>query len=201
MSAPPKKLSPFACDRVAREQSAPAGASKETGEIKNGEQPRPMRSWLCLFERLCRRVLRNNLQRMVTGEIVIEHDGTSERFGSLETNELMGHVHVQSPNFFRRTVTGGALGSAESYLESEWESDDLTQLFCVLLRNDQALQKFRSSFFTLSGVVSRIEHFRNRNSRNGSRRNIHDHYDLGNAFFSLFLDPTMMYSSALFPSE
>ena len=201
MSAPPKKLSPFACDRVAREQSAPAGVSKETGEIKNGEQPRPMRSWLCLFERLCRRVLRNNLQRMVTGEIVIEHDGTSERFGSLETNELMGHVHVQSPNFFRRTVTGGALGSAESYLESEWESDDLTQLFCVLLRNEQALQKFRSSFFTLSGVVSRIEHFRNRNSRNGSRRNIHDHYDLGNAFFSLFLDPTMMYSSALFPSE
>jgi len=215
MSAPPEKLSPFACDRAIQSSTRQAGGvvrgSGDENAIVHDEalvgnaavdsQDKPNRSWLCLFERFCRHLLRKNLQHIALGEVVIEHGEKSERFGNLETTELMGHVHVHSPNFYRRTVTGGALGSAESYLEGEWDSDDLTDLFCVLLRNEQALQSFRSPMFSVSGLVSRFEHFRNRNSRHGSRRNIHEHYDLGNAFFSLFLDPTMMYSSALFPSE
>jgi cyclopropane-fatty-acyl-phospholipid synthase len=98
-------------------------------------------------------------------------------------------------------VTGGDLGAAESYLEGEWVSDDLTDLFRVLLRNETVLQTFRSPLTMLTRFISRLGHFRNRNSRDGSRRNIHEHYDLGNSFFSLFLDPTMMYSSALFSNE
>ena len=108
--------------------------------------------------------------------------------------------------FFHPGSSGGwshacAGQAAESYLEGEWVSDDLTDLFRVLLRNEDVLKRFRKSPLTVSGVISRLGHFRNRNSRTGSQRNIHEHYDLGNAFFSLFLDPTMMYSSALFPNE
>lgn len=200
MTRPSHKLSPFACDRVAHSSSA-SGESSALSPVPPEESGKPLRSWLCLFERFCRRMLRNNLQRLTTGEIVMEFGSHSERFGDLTTTELMGHFQVHSPKFFRRTVMGGSLGAAESYLEGEWNSDDLTDLFRVLLRNEQVLQTFRSSLFSVSGLASRIGHFRNRNSRKGSQRNIHEHYDLGNAFFSLFLDPTMMYSSALFPSE
>lgn len=191
------KLSAFACDRVLQ----PALTAPKSADGGSVEIARPARSWLCLFERFCRRVLRNNLERVTTGEIVLEHGEHSERFGSLEASALMGHVQVLAPKFFRRTVTGGALGAAESYLQGEWESDDLTDLFRVLLKNENVMEQFRSRFFSFQGFISRIQHFRNRNSRSGSHRNIHDHYDLGNSFFSLFLDPTMLYSSALFPSE
>jgi cyclopropane-fatty-acyl-phospholipid synthase len=146
-------------------------------------------------------MLRKSLQHIETGQVVMEYGDRAERFGSLETAELMGHLKILSPKFFRRTMTGGALGSAESYLQGEWLSEDLTDLFRVLLQNEQALQRFRLPLFSVAGLLNRVAHFRNRNSRSGSRRNIHDHYDLGNAFFSLFLDPTMMYSSALFLTE
>ncbi len=201
MSSSSPKLSPFACDRTVSVSEMSDASSVSSGESANSVPSKPFRSWLCLVERFCRRMLRNNLQQIATGQVVLEHGSHSERFGSLENAELMGHLRVLSPKFFRRMVTGGGLGAAESYLEGEWVSDDLTDLFRVLLRNEGVLQRFRLSLFSVAGLMSRLEHFRNRNSRTGSRRNIHEHYDLGNAFFSLFLDPTMMYSSALFPSE
>jgi cyclopropane-fatty-acyl-phospholipid synthase len=195
--------SAFKCDdvsvaRPSAEQSLPTGSVDGPAGTSSEKAPR---TWLCLFERFCRRILRGNLNRISTGEVVLEYAGHSERFGNLETNELMGHVHALSPRFFRSLVTGGALGAAESYLEGEWVSDDLTDLFRVLLRNESVLQSFRNPVTMLAGLLNRVHHSRNRNSRHGSRRNIHEHYDLGNSFFSLFLDPTMMYSSALFPNE
>ena len=198
-----KYKSSFTCDDMPLDESQ-LERSQSSGVVEagsSGSSTKAQRSWLCLFERFCRRVLRGNLNRISSGEIVLEYAGKSERFGDLETNELMGHVQALSPRFFRTLVTGGALGAAESYLDGEWVSDDLTDLFRVLLRNEKVLQSFRSPLTMLSRVMNRVRHFRNRNSRDGSRRNIHEHYDLGNSFFSLFLDPTMMYSSALFPSE
>lgn len=199
-----KLKSALGCDDIslvepARDKSQPE-SSNDTA-AGGSTTVKSHRKWLCLFERLCRRILCSNLSRISTGEVVLEYGTHSQRFGDLETNELMGHVQVRSPRFFRSVVTGGDLGAAESYLDGEWVSDDLTDLFRVLLRNETVLQTFRSPLTMLTRSVSRLGHFRNRNSRDGSRRNIHEHYDLGNSFFSLFLDPTMMYSSALFANE
>jgi len=196
-----KKLSPFACDRGIVPHQLSSDSTSPVYDATSTAPIRPLRTWLCLVERLCRRMLKKNLQRIANGQIVIEHGTQSEQFGNLDSTELMGHVRVLSPKFFQRMVTGGAIGAAESYLEGEWISDDLTDLFQTLLRNEHVLQQFRSSLLSLSGFMTRLGHFRNRNSRSGSQRNIHEHYDLGNSFFSLFLDPTMMYSSGLFPSE
>ena len=198
-----KFKSTFTCDEITlaepqRDSSATTGFAEGDAAGSSGKS---QRTWLCLFERFCRRVLRSNLSRISTGEIVLEYAGQSERFGDLKTNELMGHIQALSPRFFRTLVTGGALGAAESYLDGEWVSDDLTDLFRVLLRNEAVLERFRNPLTMIAGLINRVRHFRNRNSRDGSRPNIHEHYDLGNSFFSLFLDPTMMYSSALFPSE
>jgi cyclopropane-fatty-acyl-phospholipid synthase len=135
------------------------------------------------------------------GQMVLEQGAESERFGNLSEVALSGHVRVLAPRFYRRILTDGVLGAAESYLEGEWVSDELTDVFRVLLKNEHVIAKFSSSLTWISNLRHRVQHFRNRNSRAGSRRNIHEHYDLGNSFFELFLDPSMMYSSAIFPSE
>ena len=195
------KLSPLACDRtdfdVAGEAALPAGAVVERRPAASDVLRSPLR----FAERIGRRMLVKNMQRLQSGQVFVESDGKCERFGSLLKSELTGQILVKSPVFFRRLVTGGALGAAESYLEGEWTSEDLTDLFRVLLRNEQLLQRMQSPFSIVSRLLSRLNHFRNRNSRDGSRRNIQEHYDLGNSFFSLFLDPTMMYSSAVFHNE
>ena len=85
-------------------------------------------------------------------------------------------------------------------MDAEWSSPDLTAVFRVLLQNESVLESFRPSAFSPFRWIQRIGYFLNRNSKDGSRKNIHEHYDLGNAFFSLFLDESMMYSSAIFNS-
>ena len=194
MSRPSERLSPFACDRAA--------APEEARRIPETSPPAPAgRSWLCLMERLSRGMLRKTMRNLQLGQVVLEQGSESERFGDLSQVALAGHVRVLSPKFFRRILSDGVLGAAESYLEGEWISDELTDVFRVLLKNEHVIAKFSSSLTWLSNLRHRLQHFRNRNSREGSRRNIHEHYDLGNSFFSLFLDPTMMYSSAIFSDE
>ena len=153
------------------------------------------------MERLSRGLLTKTMQGLQLGQMVLEQGSTSERFGDLSQVALSGHVRVLSPRFYRRILTDGVLGAAESYLEGEWVSEELTDVFRVLLKNEHVIARFSSSLTWISSLRHRLQHFRNRNSRAGSRRNIHEHYDLGNSFFELFLDPSMMYSSAIFPNE
>ena len=199
MSSRSTRLSPFACDRAPTaltEQQQPAVPQPVASTTSTAE-----RRWLCLMERFSRRMLRSSLSGLQYGQVVLEHEQTSERFGNLTQCALAGHVRLNSPRFFRRLLSDGLLGAAESYLEGEWVSEELTDLFRVLLKNEHVLSKVSSPLTRLSQLRHRWQHFRNRNSRAGSRRNIQEHYDLGNDFFRLFLDPTMLYSSAIFPSD
>ncbi|MFM8475945.1 MAG: class I SAM-dependent methyltransferase, partial [Planctomycetaceae bacterium] len=196
MSKQPDRLSPFACDRAA--DNLPA---RQTRRADTDPATPPGRSWLCLMERLSRGLLTKTMQGLQLGQMVLEQGSTSERFGDLSQVALSGHVRVLSPRFYRRILTDGVLGAAESYLEGEWVSEELTDVFRVLLKNEHVIARFSSSLTWISSLRHRLQHFRNRNSRAGSRRNIHEHYDLGNSFFELFLDPSMMYSSAIFPNE
>jgi cyclopropane-fatty-acyl-phospholipid synthase len=196
MSNQPDRLSPFACDRTAdalpsrrRRQPEPAPSAAQESSL------------LRLIERFSGGLLRKTMRGLQFGQIVLEQGDQSERFGDLSQVALSGHVKVLAPRFYRRILSDGVLGAAESYLEGEWVSDELTDVFRVLLKNEHVIAKFSSSLTWLSSLGHRLQHFRNRNSRAGSRRNIHEHYDLGNSFFELFLDPSMMYSSAIFPSE
>ena len=96
-----------------------------------------------------------------------------------------------------RVVTGGAMGLAESYLDDEWTSPDLTALLTLLGANeDRAGNSIEG--LPLVRWVNRLWHRLHANTRRQSRRNIAYHYDLGNAFYAEWLDPTMTYSSALF---
>jgi len=104
---------------------------------------------------------------------------------------------VRDFRFMRRVLAGGAIGFAEGYLAGEWDTPDLSALLEAMGLNFDRL-RLVIGVNPVVQVVHRIGHVLNRNTRKGSRRNIHAHYDLGNAFYSRWLDPTMTYSSALY---
>ncbi len=100
--------------------------------------------------------------------------------------------------FWFEVACRGTIGAGEAYMAGAWTVDDLTTLVRVLANDLGTADRLERGLARLSVPVFRLLHLLARNTRSGSRRNISAHYDLGNAFFALFLDPTMMYSCAYF---
>ncbi|WP_094506765.1 SAM-dependent methyltransferase [Brucella thiophenivorans] len=106
-------------------------------------------------------------------------------------------IIIKSWRCLRRLLAGGDIGFAQAYIEGDWTSPDLTSVIRFAARNrDTLLSTFRGS--PLMRLVHRVGHLLNANTRRGSRKNIEAHYDLGNGFYSQWLDPSMLYSSAIF---
>jgi cyclopropane-fatty-acyl-phospholipid synthase len=105
---------------------------------------------------------------------------------------------VLDPAFYADIAFGGSVGAGESYMLGHWRTDDLTSLMRLMLRNRAALDAMDAGLARVSAPLRQAAHWLHRNTRAGSRRNISAHYDLGNEFFRLMLDETMMYSCALF---
>ncbi len=111
----------------------------------------------------------------------------------------VARIAVHAPRFYRRLAVGGALGAAASYLDGDWDCDDLAGLFRVLLRSRASTGRFdRGGAAGAATALARLGQRLRANTPRGSRRNIRDHYDLGNALFRLFLDESMTYSAAIF---
>ncbi|MEP0942176.1 MAG: cyclopropane-fatty-acyl-phospholipid synthase family protein [Rhizobiaceae bacterium] len=109
------------------------------------------------------------------------------------------HATIHSWGIIRRVLSNGSLGVAESYIEGEWDSPDVTSFLQMFLIN--AYGGGAEGFFNrniLLNLLSKFNHFLNRNTKRGAKRNISAHYDLGNAFYQQWLDPSMTYSSAIF---
>ncbi|MFF7397507.1 class I SAM-dependent methyltransferase [Achromobacter sp. NPDC008082] len=111
------------------------------------------------------------------------------------------HVRVRNPAFYRALAGSGSVGGGEAYGDGHWECDDLVGLIRLLVRNREWLDSMETGSARLGGLAMRALHALRRNTRAGSRRNIAAHYDLGNAFFQLFLSDDMMYSSAMWDGE
>ena len=106
-------------------------------------------------------------------------------------------LELHNWDLFTAAMRSGDIGFAESYIGGSWTSDNLTGLIALLVRNRAAMESLVYGSWWGS-LFYRVKHFLNRNSKAGSRKNIHAHYDIGNAFYKLWLDPSMTYSSALF---
>lgn len=133
-----------------------------------------------------------------SGVVLLEPDGTRVRIGQQPSE---AEIRVLDWRVYRMLFTGGGLGAAEAYMEGLWASDDLVAVVRFFAANVVPMQQLDAGLARLVKPLRRMLHTLNRNSIRGSRRNIAAHYDLGNSFFSLFLDPTMMYSSAVYRSE
>ncbi|MBE7185037.1 MAG: class I SAM-dependent methyltransferase [Methylobacterium mesophilicum] len=97
-----------------------------------------------------------------------------------------------------RAFSGGTIGLAESYMDGDWDSPDVTSFLELFVRNERQGEEMAGGASWLLTVFQRLRHWLNENTIKGSRRNIAAHYDLGNEFYRLWLDPGMTYSSALF---
>lgn len=114
---------------------------------------------------------------------------------------LQAHITVHDARGYSRVLWGGGtIAAGECYIEGVWDTPDLTKVIRVLVRNQHMLDQLDHGFSWLSQVGHRLAHVLRPNSKAGSKKNIVAHYDLGNEFYKLFLDETMLYSSAVFPT-
>ncbi len=141
-----------------------------------------------------------SLDRLVEGRLTVREaaGGLVQRFGGPSIDGLSAEVRVQDATFWRAVAFGGSLGAAEAFVDGAWDSPDLTAVVRLFARNRESTLGLDGGLAGLRGLAARLHHLRRANTRRGSRRNIVEHYDLGNDFFRLFLDESMTYSSAWF---
>ncbi|MEQ9316195.1 MAG: cyclopropane-fatty-acyl-phospholipid synthase family protein [Henriciella sp.] len=142
----------------------------------------------------------------IAGMILLRSEKGSIRFDLPDGRKVLFDSGAEGPSavvdvhdygFAGRALAGGDIGFAESYMDQEWSTPDLTALLEYFSANFEAAGKLAVGG-ALVKIANKIRHIFNRNSKSGARRNIMAHYDLGNAFYESWLDESMTYSSALF---
>ncbi|MBC7802456.1 MAG: class I SAM-dependent methyltransferase [Candidatus Parcubacteria bacterium] len=144
---------------------------------------------------LARRVVFARLAGLEQGTLLLREGAETIRFGN-GAPEV--EIEVRNPAFYAEIAFGGSVGAGESYMLGHWAAQDLTALVRLLLRNRGVLDGMEGGLAQFAAPLRVVAHWLHRNTRAGSRRNISAHYDIGNDFYRLFLDDTMMYSCALF---
>ncbi len=152
-----------------------------------------------ILEGFARAMVLARLKYLHYGRLVVEDGAERIAFGQdIEDAELRATVRVHDRRFYADLALGGSVGAGESYMAGCWSADDLTTLMRLMVRNRDVMEGMESGVARAANPVRRVLHYLNRNTREGSRRNISAHYDLGNDFFELVLDRSMMYSCAIF---
>ena len=125
-------------------------------------------------------------------------DGEALKFGN-PNDKLQANILIKKPNFNYNLIRGGSIGFAESYMRGEFETNNLSNLIELTARNIEIIHKF-SGLLELS-IINYVKNKIIKNTKSRSKENIAKHYDLGNDFFSLWLDETLTYSSAIFNDD
>jgi cyclopropane-fatty-acyl-phospholipid synthase len=153
-----------------------------------------------ILERFARGAVLARLEGIKRGRIVIEDGAERIAFGqSISDAELRATIRVVDHRFYADLALGGSIGAGEAYMAGSWTTDDLTALVQIMIRNRDVMDGMDTGLAALANPIRRLLHYFNRNTKSGSQRNIAAHYDLGNEFFELILDRTLMYSCAIFP--
>lgn len=150
---------------------------------------------------LARSFMLKVLAKLQVGSLVLKEPGETLTFGTHDDpNAPHAEVHVHDNDLYRRILTGGSIAAGETFIEGLWSSPDLTAVTRAFSANMAMLEALSDRQHFLASAALKVSHWARRNTTARSRENISAHYDLGNDFFSLFLDPSMMYSSAVFPT-
>lgn len=144
-----------------------------------------------------RRLFIKLLNGLRGGQLKLLADGQELLFGESAPDGLVATLVIQNPAFYREAVLGGEIGMGEAYMAGHWSSPDLVSLVRLAVRNADSLDQSNAWLNWLSRAINRLRHLKRSNTKEGSRENIRRHYDLSNEFFSLWLDPSWLYSSAL----
>lgn len=140
----------------------------------------------------------DRLNKIHGGQLRLTDGELSQTFGSASDGQPTGSLLIRSPQAYRKIVQRGGLGAAESYIDGDWDTDDLVSVMRVFARLTNDMHRLESGLARLLTPLRASWHWMRKNTRRGSRQNISAHYDLSNDFFALMLDPTMTYSSGIF---
>ena len=145
------------------------------------------------------KVVFSSLNNIKSGYLEItNHDGSIFKFGN-PNDPLKANLEIKKSNFTFNLIKGGSVGFAESYMKKEFENENLSNLIEVTARNIKQIHEF--SGLLDFPLINFIKNMIVKNTKNRSKENIAKHYDLGNEFFSLWLDKTLTYSSAIFDEK
>lgn len=144
-----------------------------------------------------RTMLHRLLQHLHYGQISLIEGDQRVTFG--HDADFHAQIRVNNPVFYPTAVFGGSIGAGESYVAGDWDVDCLTTLVRIVARNSKLLDRLEERWAWLARPWQRAKHLLRPNNRSGSKKNILAHYDLGNRMYESFLDPTMMYSAAIYP--
>lgn len=144
---------------------------------------------------LCKIPVLNLLKRINDGQLVVSDGKDVRKFGS---DGVTVSLNVNDKRVYSKILLGGPIGAAEAYMLGYWSTDNLTGLIRIFLRNRKVLEAFNTRLSIIKRPVYQFFHRMRRDTLLQSKENISAHYDLGNEFFKLFLDPSLTYSSGYF---
>lgn len=163
--------------------------------------PKHRVSSLTRNQSIARAMLFKLLRGLKEGCLRIHEQGELFQFGhQADHTDLVADIYVHDAQLYSDVIFGGSVGAGEAYMSGFWSTPNLTQVTRLFVRNIDALDAMDSKQSFVGQYLLKIFHWFNRNTKEGSRKNISAHYDLGNDFFRLFLDKTMMYSAAIYPT-
>ena len=156
---------------------------------------------ISILDRILRAMFASKLSQFTNGQLDLRDGDWHQSFGLEGTPPLSACLDIHDSRVYRSVLFGGTIGAAEAYAQAWWTTDDLTTLVRIMARNRRAAKGLDGTLTRARDLFHRLIHRWRHNRKTQSRRNISAHYDLGNDFFSLFLDPTMTYSCAVFPRD
>jgi cyclopropane-fatty-acyl-phospholipid synthase len=141
------------------------------------------------------------LSHIEDGQLTLIDGDVTHHFGASKPQGVEACIVVHDARFYGEIAFGGSIGAGEAYMLGYWTSEHLTDVIRLMCVNQSVMDTLEGGYQWLIKPVMKVLHWLNSNTTEGSRKNIAAHYDLGNEMFKLFLDPTMMYSSAIFTKD
>lgn len=159
----------------------------------------PKITWM---ESLAKRFVLKFLSGLKKGHLVLEDQGQVFVFGqTLKEADIVAHIHVEDASAYIDLLLHGTVGSGEAYIRKSWTTPDLVNVIRFFVINIDEMNAMDNNRPWIMRAVTALGHQLSPNTKEGSKKNIAAHYDLGNDFFNVFLDPTMMYSAAIFDNK
>ena len=181
-------MNPTNADTTARTLSAPLADRAAFGALDRALRSRLLRQMSGLAQ--CQLRLVDALGDVTLGTPAAPGgNGTPD---GIHGDTLRATIEIHDPAFYRYVAGNGSVGAGEAYIDGLWRSDDPVALMRMLVRNRHLLDAMETGLARFGGVALRAWHALKRNTRGGSQRNIAAHYDLGNEFFRLWLDESLM---------
>ena len=150
-----------------------------------------------IISKICMSIIFKTLSRIKHGHLLISlPDGQKKEFGK-KSKTLTAEIEIKDYSFFNLLVFKSDIGLSDAYISEFWTTPNLENVFELFIKNSSQI-KTSTRLTQVTRYALRLRHFFRRNSLGNAKKNIFEHYDLGNAFFKLFLDKHRVYSSAIF---